>query len=79
MLFRSSADGGARVGNLGGPVVSMREVAAEIEAAVPGLSVAVADTPLPFPPEYEAAVFPAPVTPLAEGVRRTIEHLRARG
>lgn len=76
---RASAEGGARVGNLGGPVVSMREVAAEIEAAVPGVSVEVDETPLPFPPEYEARVFPAPVTPLAAGVRRTIEHLRARG
>jgi nucleoside-diphosphate-sugar epimerase len=75
---RASSEGGARVGNLGGPVVSMREVAAEIEAAVPGISVEVDEAPLPFPPEYEARVFPAPVTPLAEGVRHTIEHLRAR-
>ena len=75
---RSSAEG-ARVGNLGGPVVSMEEVARAIEAAVPEVRVEVDETPLPFPEEYEARVFPAPVTPLAEGVRRTVEHLRARG
>ena len=73
------ATDGARVGNLGGPVVSMEEVARAIEAAAPGVRVDVDPTPLPFPPEYEARVFPAPVTPLAEGVRSTVEHLRGRG
>ena len=73
-----SADDGVRVANLGGPVVSMDDVARAIEGAAPGVRVEVDGAPLPFPEEYEARVFPAPVTPLKDGVRRTIEHLRAR-
>ena len=73
-----SATDGAQVGNLGGPVVSMDEVARTIEYVVPGVRVGVDGSALPFPEEYEARVFPAPVTPLEDGVRRTVEHLRAR-
>lgn len=75
---RACAEGGARAANVGGPSVSMGEVAAAIEAAAPGVTIEWEDVRLPFPEDYEARVFPAPVTPLAEGVRRTIEHFRAR-
>ncbi len=74
---RAAADG-AIVRNLGGPAVSMAEVVAAIEAAAPEAAgrITYADDPLPFPEEFEAS---APLsTPLADGVRATIEHFRGR-
>jgi UDP-glucuronate 4-epimerase len=74
---------GARAFHLGGPAVAMDECAAAIEAAAPGVSISVdRDTILPFPEEFdggplEEAIGPITWTPLAEGVRRTIERLRA--
>ncbi len=69
---------GALVGNLGGPPVHMREFVAAIEAAVPGAagSISFDDVQLPVPEEFAAAAHPAPVTPLAEGIRATVEHFR---
>jgi nucleoside-diphosphate-sugar epimerase len=69
---------GAAVRNLGGEVVAMSDVVAAIEAAVPEAAgtITVADEPLPLPDGFEARV---PVTtPLAEGVRATIDHFRTR-
>ena len=79
---RAAADG-ARVFHLGGPASSLEEVASAIEAAAPGVSIAVdAATVLPFPEEFDGAeldraIGPISWTPLAEGVRRTIDRLRA--
>jgi hypothetical protein len=58
----------------------LAEVVAAIEAAAPALAgrISSEDRTLPFPEEFEAKAFPAPVTPLEVGVRETIEHFRAR-
>jgi len=71
---------GAVVGNLGGPPVHVAEIVAAIEAVVPDATGAITydEAPLPFPEEFEAVVHPAPQTPLAVGVRQTIELFRAR-
>ena len=77
-----AASEGARVFNLGGPAVALTEAAAEIEAAA-GVSVAVdVETILPLPEALDgsaldAAVGPISWTPLRDGVRRTIDRLRA--
>ena len=79
---RAAADG-ARVFHLGGPASSLEQVASAIEAVAPGVSIAVdAGTVLPFPEEFDGAeldraIGPISWTPLAEGVRRTIDRLRA--
>jgi UDP-glucuronate 4-epimerase len=79
---RAAVDG-ARVFNLGGPAVSLAETARAIEAAAPGITIDVdEETLLPFPEEFEgepleAAIGPLSWTPLADGVRRTIDRLRA--
>jgi nucleoside-diphosphate-sugar epimerase len=73
----------ARVFHLGGPVVSLVETAAAIEAAAPGVSITVEEENiLPFPEEFdggplEQAIGPIGWTPLAEGVSSTIDRLRA--
>jgi nucleoside-diphosphate-sugar epimerase len=78
-----SAVEGARVFNLGGPAVSLAETAREIEAAASGVTIEVdEETLLPFPEEFdgtalEEAIGPLSRTPLAEGVRLTIDRLRA--
>jgi nucleoside-diphosphate-sugar epimerase len=78
---RRSEEGGALVANLGGPATHMSEVVAAIEAAAPEAagSITFDDAPLPFPEECEGRAHPAPVTPLADAVRETIELFRARG
>jgi nucleoside-diphosphate-sugar epimerase len=77
---RADSDG-AVVANVPSPAVHMREVVDAIAAAAPGTSVTYDDVPLPFPAELEARALEGvvgrlPLTPLAEGVRATIEHLR---
>jgi UDP-glucuronate 4-epimerase len=78
-----AATDGARVFHLGGPASSLEEVASAIEEAAPGVSITVdAGTILPFPEEFDGAeldraIGPISWTPLSEGVRRTIERLRA--
>ena len=73
----------ARVFHLGGPVVSLAEVAAAIEEAAPGVSITVDEaTILPFPEEFDGAPLDAALggiswTPLAGGCRATVERLRA--
>jgi nucleoside-diphosphate-sugar epimerase len=72
----------ARVFHLGGPTVSLREIAAAIEAAAPGVSISVdEETILPFPEEFDGARLDAALggiswTPLADGVAATVERLR---
>jgi UDP-glucuronate 4-epimerase len=78
---RAAAEG-ARVFNLGGPAVRIADAARAIEEAA-GVSVTVdEETILPFPEEFdgselESAVGPISWTPLRDGVRQTIERLRA--
>ncbi len=77
-----AATEGARVFHLGGPAVTLAETAAAIEA-VSGTRVAVDEsTLLPFPEEFDGAPLDEALggirwTPLEEGVRLTIERLRA--
>ena len=77
---------GSAVFNLGGASSHMADLVAAIEAAAPDLAGAVTfdDVQLPFPPELDAGALAdvvgyAPSTPLEAGVRKTIEHFRARG
>jgi nucleoside-diphosphate-sugar epimerase len=78
-----AATDGARVFNLGGPAETLAHAAAAVEAAAPGVSIRVdEETILPFPEEFdgaplEQAIGPIAWTPLADGVRRTIDRLRA--
>jgi nucleoside-diphosphate-sugar epimerase len=78
-----AATEGARVFHLGGPAVTMTEVAAAIEEAVPGVSISVdEDTILPFPEEFDGGPLDDALggiswTPLQEGVRATVARLRA--
>jgi UDP-glucuronate 4-epimerase len=71
---------GALVGNLGGPPVHMAEVVAAIESVVPEAAGTIThdEEDLGFPEEFEARIQPAPVTPLEQGVRETIEIYRTR-
>jgi UDP-glucuronate 4-epimerase len=74
---------GARAFNLGGPASTLAEAARAIEAAAPGVTIRVDEqTILPFPEEFdgaplEEAIGPIAWTPLADGVRQTIDRLRA--
>lgn len=75
---------GAGVFNFPGTRAHMGEVVAAIEAAAPEAAglVTFVDAQLPFPAELEsggleAAVGPLRLTPLAEGVRETVERFRA--
>jgi len=73
---------GARVFHLGGPVAAIADAAAAIEEAS-GTRVEVDEgTRLPFPEEFDGSALDEALggiswTPLEEGVRRTIERLRA--
>jgi UDP-glucuronate 4-epimerase len=79
----AAATEGANVANFPGVPAATEDVAAAIEAAVPEVAgrITWTDDRLPFPDTLEATrlehlVGPLPRTPLAEGVRRTIEHFR---
>lgn len=72
-----------QVFNIPGGEAAMSELVASIEAVVPGSvdRITYADEPLPFPPSLESGALArsfgrADITPLVEGVRLTIEHLR---
>ena len=77
----ASAD--ARAFHLGGPAVTLAETAAAIEEAAPGVSITVdEETILPFPEEFDGEALDAALggiswTPLQEGVRATVDRLRA--
>jgi nucleoside-diphosphate-sugar epimerase len=73
----------ARVFNLGGGSVHVRDCIAAIERAAPEVKdrVTFDDEQLPFPAEFEAqtlehALGPVSWRPLEEGVRDTVEHYR---
>ena len=79
----ASAEQGAVVANFPGVRASMAEVVGAIEAAVPEVTGRLSWTEvlLPFPAELESgalerALGPLPATPLAQGVRETIERFR---
>jgi len=67
---------GAEVLSLGGPDSSMAEIVATIAQAVPGADIAYEDVPLPFPPRLPGPVLDVEWTPLARGIRETVEVLR---
>jgi UDP-glucuronate 4-epimerase len=71
-----SAATGASVFNLGGPASSMDELVAAIHAVVPDADVTYDDVALPFPDQLPRPWFDCPLTPLADGVRETIELFR---
>ena len=74
---RAAADG-APVYNISGETMLMSEVVAAIETEVPGAQIGYDDVALPFPEEFATCGFPMPVTPLAQGVRETVELFRSR-
>jgi nucleoside-diphosphate-sugar epimerase len=71
------AGDGASVFNIPGSNVHMREVVGAIRDAVPDAAVEFEDVALPFPEEFATGGVPLQVTPLADGVRETMEMLRA--
>lgn len=71
-----NATDGARVYNIPGENVPMRDVVAAIDAEVPGAQVDYEEVALPFPEVFATGGIEVPLTPLAEGVRETIEHFR---
>ena len=84
LAARAAADG-AHVANFPGVPSTMQEVVDAIEAAAPAVAGKVfwEEGQLPFPESLqgnllERLVGPLPRTPLADGVRATIEHFRAR-
>jgi nucleoside-diphosphate-sugar epimerase len=79
----AAATAGSHIVNFPGVVASTEDVVAAIAAAVPEVAGRITWTEdrLPFPESLEAEqlerlIGPLPRTPLAEGVRRTIEHHR---
>ena len=68
----------AAVYNIPGETVAMGEVVAAIEAEVPDARIDYDDVALPFPEEFATGGFPTPVTPLAQGVRDTVELFQSR-
>lgn len=79
-----AARAGAPVVNLQGAVVSMKEIVEEIVAAAPDVADTITydDVQLPFPADVpvDPTVFDAaPRTPLAEGIRASVEHFRVAG
>jgi nucleoside-diphosphate-sugar epimerase len=73
---------GARVFSLGGPAVAVTDVARAIEAAANVSCTVDEQTLLPFPDEFDNGALEDVVgliswTPLDEGVRQTIDRLRA--
>jgi UDP-glucuronate 4-epimerase len=84
-LAARAATEGAHVANFPGEPSSMAEVVAAIEAAAPEVAGRVTwnEERLPFPEALEGRLLERlvgrlPRTPLQEGVRRTVEHFRAR-
>ena len=77
-----AADRGAFVYDLGGPLVTIDEVARIIEQVRPDVRVTVGDARLPFPKGFDDSALRSAAsrvyeTPLEEGVRRTIERFEA--
>ena len=86
VLAARAASDGAHVANFPGEPSTMDEVVAAIEAAAPEAAgkITWTETALPFPESLESGLLERlvgslPHTPLRDGVRRTVEHFRARG
>ena len=84
-LAARAATDGAHVANFPGEPSTMEEVVAAIEEVAPEVAGKITwkDERLPFPESLEGRLLerlvgPLPATPLAEGVRRSIEHFRSR-
>ena len=84
-LAARAASDGAHVANFPGQPSTMEEVAAAIEEAAPDVAGRITweEGQLPFPESLQGSLLerlvgPLPRTPLAEGVRRTVDHFRAR-
>jgi UDP-glucuronate 4-epimerase len=82
---QAAADG-AHVANFPGGAWSIEDMVAAIETAAPDIAgrITWVEQSLPFPESLEATLLerlvgPVTHTPLAQGVRRTIEQYRARG
>ncbi len=85
-LAARAANEGAHVANFPSAAWSIEDMVAAIETAAPEIvgKITWTEERLPFPESLEATLLerlvgPLPHTPLAQGVRRTIEHFRARG
>jgi nucleoside-diphosphate-sugar epimerase len=83
-LAARAARDGAHVANFPGAAWAIEDMVAAIETAAPEIvgRIGWSDERLPFPESLEATLLerllgPVPQTPLAQGVRRTIEHFRA--
>jgi UDP-glucuronate 4-epimerase len=72
-----SEPAGAQVFSIGGPATAIADLVATIETIVPGAEISFDDVPLPFPEELPKPWFDSPLTPLADGVRETVEAFRA--
>jgi UDP-glucuronate 4-epimerase len=78
-----AANEDARAFHLGGRASTIAEAARAIEAAAPGVTIRVDEqTILPFPEEFDGApledvIGPIAWTPLADGVKQTIDRLQA--
>jgi UDP-glucuronate 4-epimerase len=84
-LAARAATDGAHVANFPGEPSTMEEVVAAIEEVAPEVAGKITwkDERLPFPESLEGRLLerlvgPLPATPLAEGVRLSIEHFRSR-
>ena len=82
-LAARAATDGAHVANFPGVPSTMQEVVDAIESAAPTVAGKVVweEGQLPFPESLEGRLLerlvgPIPLTPLADGVRATIEHFR---
>ncbi len=84
VLAARSASEGAHVANFPGEPSTMQEVVAAIEAAAPEAAgkITWTATALPFPESLESGILERlvgqlPRTPLADGIRRTLEHFQS--
>jgi nucleoside-diphosphate-sugar epimerase len=71
---------GAEVHDLPGDLSSVEAFAEALRRAAPGVAVSLSGPPLPMAPVIppDGAGWGAPVTPVAEGIDRTLAHWRAR-
>jgi nucleoside-diphosphate-sugar epimerase len=76
ILAARSPAGGAQTFCIGGPATSIDDFVSVVVDTVPGAQIGHEDTVLPFPDQLPEPWFDAPITPLDEGVRETVEILR---